>query len=104
MEQAEKDRKYADSYKAFYGVDEVSMDDVKRAYGRDKSIRKYERLTREASPVREQFKPLPQEMKQDPEFLKNMVKFYGDEDYMKMIMKQTEQEQEQRYGNQAPAV
>jgi len=43
-------------------------------------------------------------MKQDPEFLKNMVKFYGDEDYMKMIMKQTEQEQEQRYGNQAPAV
>lgn len=64
----------------------MTVEDAKRAFKTDKQSRKHERLSREASPVKEVFKPLPTEMKQDPEFLKNMVKFYGDEDLVKMMM------------------
>ena len=31
-EKEEKDKQFAESYKAFYGVDNVSMDQVKAAY------------------------------------------------------------------------
>jgi hypothetical protein len=43
--QNEKDMKFMESYKAFYAVDNVSIDQVKAAYGKNKSQRKYERLT-----------------------------------------------------------